>query len=118
MNDKWSDAKKWGMDLLKSAITFTVAALVSLFVIDHIQEQRIQRKARADAAYTAKLKALEEFRLATVQYDIAADAAFASLFEWGTREKSAPMLRYEQDAFPKWVAATGDCHAVVLRAGG
>jgi hypothetical protein len=93
------------MDFLKSAITFSVAAVVSLFVIDYVQEQRIQEKAKADAAYATKLKGLDDFRMATVQYDSAADAAFADLFEWSTRQKTDGMVRYEQEAFPRWLAA-------------
>jgi len=105
METDWSDLKKWRMDLLKSGITFTIAALASVFVIDHIQEQRIQNKAKADAAYTTRLKALADIRLATVQYDAAADAAFADLFQWSDRVKTPAMVRYEQEAYPKWMAA-------------
>lgn len=93
------------MDLLKSGITFTIAALVSLFLIDHIQEQRVQNKAKADAAYASRLKALADIRLATVQYDAAADAAFADLFQWSERQKTPAMVRYEQEAYPQWQAA-------------
>jgi hypothetical protein len=105
MATEWSDAKKWRMDLLKSGITFTIAALVSLFLIDHIQEQRVANKAKADAAYSARLKALADVRLATVQYDAAADAAFADLFQWSQREKTSAMVRYEQEAYPQWLTA-------------
>lgn len=105
MNTQWSDSMKWKMELLKSGITFTIAALISLFVIDYIQDQRVQKKAKADAAYSARLKALDDFRSATVNYDTAAEAAFAALFEWSGREKTAAMIRYEQDAYPKWLSA-------------
>ena len=105
MATEWSDAKKWQMDLLKSGITFTIAALVSLFLIDHIQERRVANKAKADAAYSARLKALADIRLATVRYDAAADAAFADLFQWSQREKTPAMVRYEQEAYPQWLAA-------------
>jgi hypothetical protein len=105
MNAEWSDSKKWKMDLVKSAITFSVAALISLFLIDFVQEQRIQKKARADAEYSARLKALDEFRSTSVHYDAAAHAAFADLFEWKVRLKTPAMVRYEQDAYPKWKAS-------------
>jgi hypothetical protein len=106
MEAEWSESKKWSMDVLKSGITFTIAALVSLFLIDHIQEQRIQNKAKADAAYATRLKALAELRLVTVQYDTAADAAFADLFEWSGRQKTSAMVRYEQEIYPQWLSAT------------
>lgn len=105
MEAEWSDLKKWRMDLLKSGITFTIAALVSLFLIDHIQEKRIQNKAKEDAAYATRLKALAEIRSATVQYDTAADAAFADLFQWSGRQKTSAMVRYEQEAYPQWLSA-------------
>lgn len=62
----WSDWRKWGMDLVKSAITFSVAAAVSLLVIDKIQQSRADERARIkvkeDALLAARLKVLAELR--------------------------------------------------------
>lgn len=64
----WSDWQKWWMDLAKSAITFSVAATVSLLVIDKIQQERAEKRAhikvKEDALLATRLKALEEFRVA------------------------------------------------------
>lgn len=101
MND-WSDIQKWRMDLLKSAISFTVAAVVSLFIIDTVQANRAQEKARAEAYYATRLKALEDFRASTVAYDLAAHTAYAELYQWKSKVKTPAMLRYEQEAYPSW----------------
>lgn len=102
MSDQWSDAKKWRMDLAKNAVSFSVAAVLSLFVLDRVQEQRAQDKARADSFYSTRLKSLEDFRTATVAYDLAAHIAYTDLYEWKTRIKTPAMLRYEQEAYPRW----------------
>lgn len=118
MTGDWSDSTKWKMDLVKSAVTFTVAALVSLVVFDKIQEWRVERKARADAFYAARLKSLEELRSATVAYDLAAHTAYTDLYEWKTRIKTASMLRYEQDSYPRWVLSLETVQLLFPTSGG
>lgn len=102
MDKEWSDSKKWWMDLAKSAVSFTFAAFVSLFLIGRLQEARVLEKARGDAFYSARLEALEEFREASVGYDLAAHTAYTELYQWDRSPKSEAMLAYEQDAYPRW----------------
>jgi hypothetical protein len=105
MSETWSDEKKWWMELLKGAISFTVAAFVSITLIDNVQANRQIEKARADAYYSARLKALEDFRAASVTYDLAAHTAYTELYQWKSKEKTPAMLKYEQEAYPRWLLA-------------
>ena len=98
----WSDSRKWQMDLLKSAIAFTLAGVVSLFVVDKLQAERATEKARADAFYTTRLKALDDFRTASVKYDLAGHTAYTELYQWHGKEKVKAMLLYEQESYPTW----------------
>ena len=101
----WSDGKKWRMDLLKSVIAFGVGALISLLVIEQIQYARAVAKAKEDAFYSVRLKALGDFRQSAVAYDLAAHSAYTDLYQWKDKIKTAAMLRYEQDAYPTWQLA-------------
>jgi hypothetical protein len=98
----WSDSKKWRMDLLKSAITFSVAALVTLFVVDKIQVRRSFENAQASAYYAERVKALVQLQSETVLYDRSAHTAYTELFQWNSRQKTPAMVEYEQVAYPRW----------------
>jgi hypothetical protein len=89
------------MDLLKTFITFTAGVIVSLFVLDRIQHSRAVDKAKEDAFYQVRIRALDDFRESAVTYDLSAYSAFTDLYQWRGKAKTEAMLRYEQSAFPR-----------------
>ena len=93
------------MDLLKSLISFALVAFITSVVLDRYAEQRSKLRVQDDAAFQLRVEALREFRRATMAYEVAALSAFVDLYQWQTMEKSATMLRYEQDTWSAWKAA-------------
>ena len=102
VNGSWSDSKHWWMDLLKSAISFSVAGAVTLFVIDAVQLHRTDAKARADAFYQARLKALDDFRSTAIGYDMNARIAFSDLRQVTPSAKTPAMATFENESLVKW----------------
>ncbi|MGY6126831.1 hypothetical protein ACW9YV_15435 (plasmid) [Paraburkholderia strydomiana] len=98
----WSDAKKWTMDLIKSGIAFTVAAIVTLFVVNTVQQSQAFENARASAFYTERVTAMRQLQSETVLYDRSAHTAYTELFQWNSKQKTPAMVEYEQVAYPRW----------------
>lgn len=99
---EWTDAKKWKMDLVKSALAFSVAAVLTLFVVNKIQEVQALENAKASAFYTERVSAMRQLQSETVIYDRAAHTAYTELYQWSSRQKTPAMVEYEQVAYPRW----------------
>lgn len=95
------------MDLAKSALTFTLGAIVTLGFLDRIEESRARKRYIAEATIQLRLAALDDYRRSSLRYLQSAHAAFTYLYQWtGTREKSESMRDYEEQAYPDFLAAS------------
>jgi hypothetical protein len=101
----WTPRKKWWMDLLKSFCSFALVALLSVLVLDRYSALQAKLKTQADSAFQIRIDALREFRRATLMYERAAHSAFIDLYQWVGTQKTATMIRYEQDSYTGWNAA-------------
>jgi hypothetical protein len=99
MVEQWNPWFEWIMDLLKFAITFGVSALMTVLVINRVQERRARQRSRADALFQLQMDALREFRRTAATYEVAALSAYTDIYQWRGGEKTAAMQRYEGTAF-------------------
>jgi len=105
MVEQWNPWFEWIMDLLKFAITFGVSALMTVLVINRVQERRARQRSRADALFQLQMDALREFRRTAATYEVAALSAYTDIYQWRGGEKTAAMQRYEGTAFGDFTAA-------------
>jgi hypothetical protein len=105
MLGQWNPWFAWTMDLLKSAITLGVTALVTILVVNRIQERLARQRSRADALFQMQMDALREFRQAGATYEVAALSAYVDLYQWTSKDKTAGMQQYEGMAFGNYIAA-------------
>lgn len=105
MGNDWTPWFAWLMDLVKFAITFTVGALITLGVIDRVQQARAKHHKLEDAVFQLQLSSLQEFRRATANYEVAAHSAYADLYQWVGKEKTVTMQWYEGAAYGEFRAA-------------
>jgi hypothetical protein len=106
----WGPWEAWWYDLLKSAITFTIGAVITLFVIDRIYESREKQRKVEDAIFQLRLGALQEFRRSTANYGVAAQSAYTDLYQWHGKEKTGSMKWYEGTAYGEYLAAVAELH--------
>lgn len=99
MPEQWSPWFAWFMDLAKFMITFGITALVTLFVINKVQERRARLQHRADVLFQLQMDALQEFRRAIVAYEVAALSAYTDIYQWKGGDKTPTMRHYEVTAF-------------------
>jgi hypothetical protein len=45
--EKWTDKKAWWMDLLKSGIAFTLGAIITVVIINRIEENRTEQRSNS-----------------------------------------------------------------------
>jgi hypothetical protein len=122
---QWTDPKKWWMDLLKSVVTFAVGVVLTLLIVNRLDESRLERRFQSQLGHNLKVQAADAFRLATLEYsDAAQDAYFemARIAKSGKKEQTFPILydqertipirRYEDDT---WVRLQASFEAVKLR---
>ena len=102
---QWSDKKAWWLDLLKSVITFTLAAIITVVVINRIEEDRTKQRSYTEACDQLRFTALEDFRKNTLKYSEAALDAYVDLYEWKGPTKTPSMLKYEQEAHDDYLIA-------------
>lgn len=101
----WTPQKKWWMDLLKSFLSFALVAVASVLVLDRYAAGQAKLRMQADSAFQIRVDALREFRRATLTYEADARSAFIELYQWVGKQKTATMIRYEQDSYKGWKAA-------------
>ena len=105
MPEQWSPWFAWMMDLVKFTVTFGLSALVTVLVINRVQERRARQRSRAEALFQLQMDALREFRRAAATYEVAALSAYTDIYQWKGREKTAAMQRYEGPAYGDFLAA-------------
>ena len=108
MNTAWSETKKWWMDLIKWTVTFFLGALLSYFIVDKLEDQRLQKRAKEDASFRLKLSSAQEFQRALASYDVAAVSAYTELYQWKGKLKTPAMEWYERQAYAGWIIAIED----------
>ena len=103
MADRWSPWREWCMDVLKTLLTFAMAAAASLLIIDRLEEQRAELRYFSQVGFQTRLSALDDFRTSSLRYKRAAYAAFTDLSEWnGSLEKTPGMRHYELQAYQEF----------------
>lgn len=75
--NSWSPWKSWWLDILKFGITFFLGAVMTITVIDTLEERRSERVFKATKAWERDLSILEEFRVASLKYVQATEGAMA-----------------------------------------
>ena len=110
MDEDWTPFRKWWMDILKSAIIFTVAAILTYKYIDQIQYSRDAGRAAKVAELVSMRSALDELRNATFYYHESAYDAYIELeaiskSEEQHRQKGLAMREYEGNAYTKLLLA-------------
>lgn len=73
----WSPWKSWWLDVLKFGITFFLGALMTITVVDTLQERRAERTYAARIAWERDVATIEEFRAASLLYVQASEDALA-----------------------------------------
>jgi hypothetical protein len=76
---EWSPWKKWWLDVLKFAVTFSLGAFFSVLVLNAISEQRAMEAFQLRKNWERDLQVLDEFREASLLYVQATKGAFAEL---------------------------------------
>lgn len=81
MPNEWSPAKKWWMDLLKSCITFALAVLASIFLLNSIDDSRSKALFKSQKIFEYKLSALKNFEIDSLEYAQGGEKALLLLLE-------------------------------------
>ncbi len=103
--EKWTDKKAWWMDLLKSGIAFTLGAIITVVIINRIEENRTEQRSNRRTYDQLRFTALEDFRKNTLKYSEAALDAYVDLYDWKGPTKTPSMLKYEQEAHDDYLIA-------------
>lgn len=69
MADEWSDYKKWYMDIFKSIIIFALAAVLSYFIIDCLNNKREKKFYKWKVSENIYNDIVREFEIAFRQYE-------------------------------------------------
>src|ERR1051325_1017608 len=104
----WTPWQAWGMDLLKNGIVFAVGALVTVFILNRLEDRRAANRFVSEAAFQMRVSALDDFRRFTLRFCRAAFAAYTDLYQWikvADRTKTETMRRYEEETFEDFTVA-------------
>lgn len=105
MLEHWNPWFGWAMDLLKFAVTFGASAVVTVLIINRIQEQRARERSRAEALFKFQMDALAEFRRAALIYEVSALSAYTDVYQWKGGDKTAAMQNYGVSAYGNYQVA-------------
>ena len=75
----WSDARQWRFDLLKNVITFGFVTAITLVALDNLEENRVEQRFLAQAAFQERVRASDEFRRASLRYNETAREAYLGM---------------------------------------
>lgn len=117
-SDDWSPWKKWWMDVVKFGTTFALAAVLSIAVLDRVQDRRAQRQFEWSKRYESSLKILDEFRRASFVYqETTLDAYWEALRGLG-RADSPVILRWQTTVNDDFLLALEAIESRFANAGG
>lgn len=106
MGKNWSDWFKWWMDVTKSLLTTVLGFGLAYFLLDNLQQQRIEERAVCAAAVARMDRALQTFEQAAINYRDATDNAFLELYRWRDEQPTEPIRRF-------WGPAHSDLRAAL-----
>lgn len=95
--EQWSSAKIWWLDLLKSALTFIVAAFFSVGYLDRLEDENARQQFRWRKDYEINIRILDELKKSSFLYQEAALDAY-----WATLQgdlKSPSILHWQTEAY-------------------
>ena len=94
----WSPWKSWWLDLLKFGITFFIGAVMTITVLDTLEERRSNRVFVARKAWERDVATVEEFRAASLQYVQATEDAMAEASQRRADAQNEIVRRWKEDA--------------------
>ena len=97
--------KAWSCYVLKFGITFFLGALLTITVVDTLQERRAGRVYEARIAWERDVATVEEFRTASLLYVQAAEDALASASRGMGQSENELVLRWRQDGHDRALLA-------------
>jgi hypothetical protein len=103
MAAEWTDQKKWWMQVLSSALTFTVGVVVTLSVVDRVTGKRAEDRRKWEFATQLQTGALQDFVEADSLYERTTYDAFESRLgdEPAADEKDEEIIdQWTKDRYP------------------
>jgi hypothetical protein len=99
----WSDAKKWWMDLLKSALTFSLISVAAIIFLESRQDKRSIEQYQRQSTLQFRLGKLEQFKSASLRYQVDMDMCrtylIIKLYEPGYNIKITPPVPDPRDVY-------------------
>jgi hypothetical protein len=94
---KWSDSKKWWMDLLKTVVAYGIVAVLTLLIINRFDERRLENRFQSQLEHNLRVQASDSFRQATLEYHDAAQDAYLEMARSSLSTPVETPRRYDQD---------------------
>jgi hypothetical protein len=93
----WSDRKAWWMDLLKSAVSYILGAVITIGIFIYWLDRE---KHMWEANYELKLETFKEYEKASSQYHLTAYDALRDVYGQGeNRDIQTDIKKWEDEAF-------------------
>jgi len=96
--NSWSSGKTWWMDLLKFMITFFIAALLTVTIINKCEDRRGKRQFIQNKRFENNLRIYQDFKKYSLLYYRSAVDAYADMIKRKKREDSENIERFLTEA--------------------
>src|SRR5690242_6972561 len=94
----WSDAQKWWMDVLKSAVTAVIGFGIAYALLDRLEQRRSERQAVCSAAIVDLRQRKDKIWNAARAYQDASKAVLNELLRWRDEQPTQPIVRWQTTA--------------------